>query len=118
MCDGSTLPTLDSNNNTVVTIHKNMAISPNKVYIIELGYMLLSVPSHSIIRLKNSNQSFKLLHKFWYPSQNMLTLPIIAAKPIRLHVDEVLCQLQLVSIYDIISGNSNKHIYFYNAFKQ
>lgn len=113
----ASLPTSEDGYTLIVSSPHDFDIPANHIYNIKLKLMLLTLPPNSMLKLRTLNP-FKILIKFWLPSCNELTIPVITSKPLHINQGETLCHLQLVSITNLLPGKkktSNFIIFKKNA---
>ena len=103
----SLLPTSEDGYLFLISAPRDIDIPANKVYNIELELMLFRLPLDNILKLVTLNQ-FKILNKFWLPSCNALTIPVITPKPLHINRGDPLCQLHLMTIGELLPGKKKK----------
>jgi hypothetical protein len=102
----SLLPTTEDGYNFCIRAPCDFDIPANHIYNIKLGLMLFRLPLNNILKLVTLHQ-FKILIKFWLPSCNELTIPVITPQPLHIKMGEPLCQLQLITIAELLPGKKS-----------
>jgi hypothetical protein len=99
-------PTLNSSSSMVCNIKsfKDFTIPAKLLSEISLGIILVHLKPNFVLQIKNTRTDFKVVNQFWLPSINLLTLSVYANTTVSLKVNDLLCQIQPMSVEHLLPG--------------
>ena len=105
MSSWAKFPEIDQNNKIVINCPKELTISPNQLFKINLGLNMVGLPNNYIVKLFSHHTDFYLISKIWLPDFcEELSLTIVTKTELTIKSGEPLCHIQMLPIHLFLSG--------------